>query len=171
MDEGSREFDRLYERYKPYVDAFARRRCDAAGVDDVVSEVFAVAWRRLSDIPADALPWLYRTAHNVLRTRYRSEQRWLNLSQKLAAIPAERFGADPADMAGERERVLESLAGLSDQDREVILLVAWEGLSQTEVGDVLEISNSAVGVRLHRARKRLRSAMADPITQRQANDG
>ncbi len=171
MDERSGEFDRLYDRYKPYVDAFARRRCDLASVDDVVSDVFTTAWRRLDDVPADALPWLYRTAHNALRTRYRTNQRWALLSQKLAAIPAERFGADPAVMAGERQSVLDSLASLSDEDREVILLVAWEGLSHAEIATVLEISSGTVGVRLHRARKRLRTAIDDYEAQRSPTDG
>lgn len=49
---------------------------------------------------------------------------------------------------------------LDPRDREVLLLIAWEGLRQEEVGMVLGVSRQAVATRLHRARKRLAQALA-----------
>ena len=59
-----------------------------------------------------------------------------------------------------RADLAEALAQLPPQDREVLLLAAWEGLTSNEVATVLGIRASAARVRLHRARKRLRATLA-----------
>jgi RNA polymerase sigma-70 factor (ECF subfamily) len=67
------------------VHAFARRRVAAEAVDDVVSEAFTVAWRRLDDIPDDPLPWLLGVARNVVGTARRGEARRLRLQSQAQA--------------------------------------------------------------------------------------
>ena len=63
MDREKR-FERLFDAYAPDVHRYLRRRmAQPADVDDLVADVFLIAWRKLSEIPRDAeLPWLYRTA-------------------------------------------------------------------------------------------------------------
>ena len=80
-DEASREFRVIFEAHYDAVRAYARRRCARLeDADDVVSETFTVAWRRLRDIPPGSeLPWLYGVARRVLANQRRSERRLTGL--------------------------------------------------------------------------------------------
>lgn len=154
-------FRLLFESSYSKLVAYARRRAlDRAEADDVVSEVFAVAWRRRGDIAADAppLPWLYGIAANVLRNHRRAANRRLQLAEVLEIQPRRGVEADPAERMGAGIRA--ALRELSFDDQEVLRLVAWEGLSHAEVGVVLSCSTNAVGIRIHRARTRLREELA-----------
>jgi RNA polymerase sigma-70 factor (ECF subfamily) len=55
---------------------------------------------------------------------------------------------------------VEALAELDERDREVLMLMAWEGLSGREAAAALGCSDTAYRIRLHRARKRLRQRFA-----------
>ncbi len=144
------------ETYRALV-AYARRRVASHQVDDVVGEVYATAWRRRTDFNLDAppLPWLYGIAANVVRNLQRADGRHLRLVERIEAEPAHvgHSMVDPADRAGVELRA--ALERLSFDDQEVLRLVAWEGLPHVEVGQILGCSTNAVGVRVHRARKRL----------------
>jgi DNA-directed RNA polymerase specialized sigma24 family protein len=102
-------FVSLYERHAGAVLAYARRRCGSDEAEDVLAETFLVVWRRRHDVPADALPWLYAVAGNLVRNRARSERRRVALEARLAAEPVvevEPDGPDPrlraASAAGSR---------------------------------------------------------------------
>ncbi len=146
--------------YRPLV-AYARRRTPSpADADDLVAEVYATAWRRRHELQADRspLPWLYAVAGNLVRNARRAEGRRLRLVDKLAVEPtptagAGPLGADPAERPGADLRA--ALAGLSFDDQELLRLIAWEGLTHAEVGQVLGCSANAVAIRAHRARQRL----------------
>ncbi len=153
-DEGA--FRQLFTDTYPALVAYARRRCiDVSEADDIVSEVYATAWRRRADRDAEALalPWLYGIATNVMRNQWRASSRRLQLVERLEAQPAREPSGDPGDREGEELR--SALERLSFDDQEVLRLVAWEGLSHREVAAVLSCSTNAVGVRIHRARQRL----------------
>lgn len=138
--------------------AYARRRTnDWSDADDVVSEVFATAWRRRDDrdTTAPALPWLYGIAANTIRNQRRASGRRLRLVDHLQAQPPKRGSADPAERSG--SDLVAALSELSFDDQEVLRLVAWEGLTHVEVGQVLGCSTNAVGIRIHRARQRLQA--------------
>jgi len=145
----------LYEAHAPAVRGYLRRRTDAATADDLLSDVFVVAWRRLDSIPKDPMPWLLACARNVLANRARSERRRLALLDRLrdtarpAALPVE----------GPGRRLAEALATLRERDREALLLVAWEGLSAEETAAVLGCSPRTFAKRLQRARGRLAAAL------------
>lgn len=152
-------FRMLFETTYPKIVAYARRRSfDAAGVEDAVSEVYATAWRRRDDLTPgrDPLPWLYGIAGNVLRNQWRSDSRRLQLVDKLEAQPSAGPAPDPADAVDSGAAAIrDAMAKLAFDDQEVLRLVAWEGLSHAEVGQVLDCSTNAVGIRVHRARQRL----------------
>lgn len=161
MRRNDRAFDELYSHYRGYVEAYVRRRTRPDAVDDVVAEVFAVAWRRRADLPANGLPWLYRTAWNVIGDRYRADDRRSQLLEKLRTVPAE----EPATLADgllDRSELIAAFGTLTDDEREVLLLHAWEGLTNGDIGHTLGISSGAAAVRLHRARRRLQRALASP---------
>lgn len=136
--------------------AYARRRSiDVGEADDIVSEVYAIAWRRRNDLLRDSpsLPWLYGIAGNVMRNQWRASSRRLQLVERLEAQPQPQPAGDPAEQSGSDLR--SALEELSFDDQEILRLVAWEGLGHAEVAQVLGITTNAVGIRIHRARQRL----------------
>lgn len=154
------EYDDFYRHYEPFVSAFVERRVPIDSVPDLVSEVFVVAWRRRHDLPESALPWLYRTARNIIGDSYRSAERLRELHRRLAAVPVEATG-DPGIVATDRSALFDALSALDDRDREILLLAAWEGLESDAIGAVFGISAGSAAVRLHRARRRLEKLIVD----------
>jgi len=155
-------FRALYRANFRPVQGYAVNRLGAADdVPDVVAEVVTIAWRRLADVPpppADRF-WLYGTARWVIARRHRSAGRLRNLLGRLAA---ERHATQqPPAGAGDpvTERVLAALAKLKATDREALLLVYWEQLSYAEAAQVLGCSANAVGIRVHKAKTRMRALL------------
>lgn len=156
QDERRARLESLFVAQAPTVLAYARRRTDSATADDVLSEVFVVAWRRLEQIPPDPAPWLLACARHVLAHADRGEHRRAALIERLAATaPRTEVCSELSDgvLGG-------ALASLAERDREVLLLVAWEGLSTEQAATVLGCSRRTFSMRLHRARKRLSAALA-----------
>jgi RNA polymerase sigma-70 factor (ECF subfamily) len=145
----------LFAAHAPAVLAYARRRADSATADDVLSDVFVVAWRRLDQIPADALPWLLACARNMLADTRRGERRRAALFQRLATNVAR---VEPAPELTDRT-LADALMSLPARDRELLLLLSWEGLSAGQAAKVLGCSRRALSMRRHRARKRLSAAL------------
>lgn len=150
---------RLYRDHGREITGYALRRAaspeDAA---DIVAETFLVAWRRLDDVPVgeEARLWLYGTARRVLANQRRGERRRTRLGERLR----EALRQSPTIYSTpHRADVIHALSGLSDGDRELLLLVGWEELTPTQAARVLKISPLAVRSRLHRARRRLRALL------------
>jgi RNA polymerase sigma factor (sigma-70 family) len=148
-------FTGMYDECRQRVWAYVVSRAGRQVADEVVSETFAIAWRRLDDVPEPALPWLLGVARNVLRDNIRAEIRREALAAELKAWTE----GDVADQVTGRMEVLRALAALRDDDREILILVAWHGLTPKEAARVIGCSLAAYRVRLHRARKRLKQAM------------
>ncbi|MDN5772092.1 MAG: hypothetical protein L0I76_27150 [Pseudonocardia sp.] len=77
MSGSNEDFDDLYRRHHLVVLRYVRRRLATADVEDVVGEVFTIAWRRRNDVPAGnaQLLWLYGTARRVLANEHRRARR------------------------------------------------------------------------------------------------
>jgi RNA polymerase sigma-70 factor (ECF subfamily) len=155
-DERRARLEALFAAYAGKVWAFARRRTDAASADDVVSEVFVVAWRHLDAIPADAFPWLLTCARHALANAQRAERRQRKLFERVAAAASTSPQWSEPLHAGS---LVDALSTLSDRDRDALLLVAWEGLSSGQAAAVLGCSPQAFRVRAYRARRRLAAAL------------
>ncbi|HEX6666998.1 MAG TPA: RNA polymerase sigma factor [Solirubrobacterales bacterium] len=160
--EAEAEFNRLYGEYGRDVLAYALARTprpeDAA---DVVAETFLVAWRRAADVPAGptARLWLFGVARRVLANQRRGEGRRTRLAERLQTeLPA--AVAMPPDPDVAHSTVMSALGRLGEEDREVLLLAGWEGLSSAQIAAVLGVSKVAARTRLHRARRRLRKELA-----------
>jgi RNA polymerase sigma-70 factor, ECF subfamily len=144
--------ERLFHAHSRQVLAYAARRAPDRA-DDVVAETFAIAWRRLDDLPEDAEPWLYGVARRVLAGYWRSESRQHALISRICEIAPMPMEDEP-----DHERLYELLASLGEPDREALLLTYWEGLEPERAAAVLGISRDAFNQRVHRARERLRAA-------------
>ncbi|MFC4586853.1 RNA polymerase sigma factor [Sphaerisporangium corydalis] len=158
MTGDSQRFTTTYDECRQRVWAYVVSRAGRQIADEVVSETFAIAWRRLDDMPEPALPWLLGVARNVLRDNIRAEIRRESLANEMRAWVEE----DHAERVAERMAVVKALASLSEDDREVLILVAWQGLAPRDAARVVGCSSAAFRVRLHRARKRLEQAMGEP---------
>lgn len=157
------EFQLLYQRTAARVYGYVRRRCAETDCDDVMAEVFCVAWRRFDDLPTDPLPWLLGVARRTLAHHYRSLERRQRLVLEAQGIQ-ELAGPDSATQAVERVAMLRALAELSPEDREILLLTGWDGLDSEGAAQVLEISPAAARARLSRARRRLVARFDTPGT-------
>lgn len=140
--------------------AYALRRLDPDRAQDVVAETFTAAWRALSDLPDDPLPWLYRTASFRLANERRSAVRHQRVVVRVTAQPSSA-APDHAALVAESARVRDALLRLEARDREALLLTAWEDLSNADAAFVLGCSLTAFKVRLLRARRRLGRALRD----------
>jgi RNA polymerase sigma factor (sigma-70 family) len=151
MDAATR-FRALFEAHYPRVRRFAHHRAVVgADADDLVAEVFTVAWRRLDDVPRDdPLPWLLAVATNVWRNQARSARRYRAALGRLPAPEPAPPPGEPADPALAR-----ALAALAPDDREILRLVAWDGLTSRQLARVLAVPEGTARSRLHRARRRL----------------
>jgi RNA polymerase sigma-70 factor (ECF subfamily) len=155
QDERRTRLEALYEAHAAAVRAYLWRRTDAATADDLLSDVFVVAWRRLEQVPQDPVPWLLACARNVLANSQRGERRRAALIDRLTTT-AGRSGVRIEDRGS---MLAEAFATLGERDREALLLIAWDGLSAEQAAAVLGCSRRTFAMRLHRARKRLAAAL------------
>ncbi|GAA4218102.1 RNA polymerase sigma-70 factor (ECF subfamily) [Streptosporangium album] len=162
-DERPARFEAVYRETYGQITAYVARRCgspqDAA---DVVAETFTIAWRRMDDMPPgqQATLWLYGVARKVLAGHRRGEVRRQARSAELDAELADLYGDSP-DSRVELGAIAQALGTLPDDDRELLSLVAWEGLDREEIATTLGLSRNAVRIRLYRARRRLSRALAE----------
>lgn len=155
-------FDRYYDRIYAYVG----RRLGSEPAEDIAAETFLVAFDRRGQYDlgcAQAAPWLYGIASNLIARYRRAEaRRYRALSRVGEPDRAEGFDEEVVGRVAaqqHRRALAAALAGLSGRDRDVLLLVAWAGLSCDETAQALRIPAGTARSRLHRARGRLRAAL------------
>ena len=149
------EFEELYGATAVDLLAYVRRRT-SANAEDLVAEVYVVAWRRRSDLPAPELrrAWLFGVARTLLKADRRQHHRDREVLSELASRPET---AAVTESARAVDVMTSALGRLAPQHREVLRLVAWEGLSPSELAVALGVRPGAARVRLHRARQALAS--------------
>ncbi|HTC59829.1 MAG TPA: RNA polymerase sigma factor [Solirubrobacteraceae bacterium] len=160
-------FEDIYREHFDRVASYLLARADRDLAADALSRTFEVVWRRIGDVPREPLPWLLGVARKVLADLRRGQGRQEALVGRIAATIVET-GPDHSEALAERELRLAALAGLSEPQREVLLLIAWDGLSQREVAAALGCTRGAVALRLHRARANLRKAMDEVAVENTA---
>jgi RNA polymerase sigma-70 factor (ECF subfamily) len=148
----------IFDRHFQAVHAYLARRVGSGRADDLAASTFLVAFERRRQFRREAStarPWLYGIATNLLRNEWRAEKRALELLGRVGPTALSQDSADPADAP----HVGELLAGLDRDQRDVLLLYAWEELSYSEIAAALGIPVGTVRSRLARARARLRSLL------------
>jgi RNA polymerase sigma-70 factor, ECF subfamily len=153
------QFDSLYREHAGEVRRYLRRRWDAQSADDLVADVFVVAWRRLADVPDDPLPWLLGVARRVLANRRRGDARDQALRDRMRSEQSTAAQPPGTDTSPAGEDVWAALSRLSERDREALLLVAWEGLSTARAARVVGVRANTFAARLYRARRRFAQAL------------
>ncbi|KUO06816.1 RNA polymerase sigma factor, partial [Streptomyces sp. DSM 15324] len=156
---GHRALEALYTAHADRVLAYLLHRTDRETAQDILSETFVLAWRKSGAVPGDALPWLLASARRLLANRVRSDQRHRALTDRLAVMADRAGSVEIGDAIGTRAEVAAALSALSEQDREVLVLSAWYGLTAKQAAVVMGCTATAFAVRLHRARKRFRAVL------------
>ena len=148
----------LFDRHSRQLRAFAVRRAGMDVADDVVSEVFATAWRRRHDVPDQPLAWLFQTARHRVMHHLRGSTRRASLQ---AAV---RRDAQPASAPSAEDQTRLLVEAILDElpatEAEILRLTVWEQLTPSEIAVVLAITPGAARTRLMRARQRAQELYA-----------
>lgn len=170
-------FAPIFDRHAEEILRYARARLGPDLAEDVAAETFVAAFRhrdRYDTTRPDARPWLYGIAVRQIGRHRRALARQLRL---LRSAPAEPVTEDFVPRAAERVTAEQLrpqlgavLAGLPGADRELLLLVAWAGLSYEESAQALGLTVSAVKSRLHRIRIKTRQALGGANPAREAEE-
>lgn len=153
-------FEAIFDRHAAAIHRYLRRRVGDQLAEELTAETFARALRSRRQFDRghpSALPWLYGIAVNLIRLHVRSEQRRRRAYRRFAqASPIQVSSVAEVDARLDAQALgpalRAALGALSSDQREVLLLHAWAGLSLAEIAEALCISNATVRKRLHRAR-------------------
>ena len=162
-------FEEVVATYQSRVERLAHRLLGwrAADVEDAVQDVFLAAISHAGRLRGERGLWSWLATITVNTCRSRMRRAWV-LEKVLGRRPPGETEAPAADAHAERGedlgRVREAIERLAARDREVIVLHCLEGMRTGDLAEVLGISNTAVHVRLHRARLRLRRELGDEST-------
>jgi RNA polymerase sigma-70 factor (ECF subfamily) len=159
------EFARLVDDHRRALQRYVLRRlADVDSSEDVLVEVFAVAWRRRNEIPPRdrELPWLFSIAFRVISNHRRTRDRQNKLHLRLS-LEREVTSDDDAMPKADSELLFKAMHELAEIDQELLQLVYWEKLKYGDVAVILGLSENAVAIRAMRAKKSLRKLLSGPL--------
>lgn len=161
-DINTSEFEDCWHDHIRRVVAYAERHVGRDASYDIAQATFLTAWRSWRQVPEEPLPWLISVARGHVRNLARTQRRQDSLTARLAALEeATSIHTDPALAVSGRREALEILAAMPLQDREALLLVAWDGLSTQHAASVLGCRPGTLRMRLHRARRQLEAVSSE----------
>jgi RNA polymerase sigma-70 factor (ECF subfamily) len=149
------DFEALFEDHFDAVYGYLARRVGAEIARDLAAETFTRAYaarERFDPERGEARAWFFGVANNLLRHHYRDEERRLRAFARVE-LPAR-------DSAPEQPAVAEALSVLSREERDILLLFAWAGLSYEQIAEAVSVPVGTVRSRLNRARTRMRAELA-----------
>jgi RNA polymerase sigma-70 factor (ECF subfamily) len=165
-------FTAVFDRHYDAIAGWLRRRVERALADELAAETFLQAFgarERYDRARADARPWLYGIAANLLRGHRRGEERRLRAYAR-AAQPAADLGAFDGvearvDAVAAGAALASALATLGPGERDALLLHAWTDLTYEQIAEALEVPVGTVRSRINRARRVVREQLtADDLT-------
>jgi RNA polymerase sigma factor (sigma-70 family) len=159
-------FTVLFRRHAPHIQHYVVRRIGPDAADDIVAETFMLAFGQRDSYDqarADARPWLYGIATNLIGRHRRAEIRLYRAVARTGADPVTEAFTDRVDdrvSAGTASRRLAAgLARLPEELRDTLLLVTWGDLSYEEAATALGVPVGTVRSRMSRARSKLRRGL------------
>ncbi|WP_427174258.1 RNA polymerase sigma factor [Arthrobacter sp. 92] len=155
LSERELAFIAVHKDSYPRVYRFVRRRVESAELaEELAADVYRVVWQKWDDAQRTDTVWLLTVARNLIGNAYRSRDRQRALQDKLRSAAAVLSGDGPEYVA-----VQDAMAALRETDQDILQLAYWDELSIADIAGVLQCSESAAKVRLHRARAAFRKHM------------
>jgi RNA polymerase sigma factor (sigma-70 family) len=158
-------FRDLFWRHGGAMHAYLARRAGRDIADDLVGDLWLRAFgarASYDEAYRDARPWLYGIARLVLLEHWRDRARAMPRIPVAVSDPWPDFD-ERLDLASRRVELEVALAELTDEERETLLLVAWEQLRPFEIARVLGLPESTIRNRLHRARTVMRGQLQQSV--------
>lgn len=161
-------FTALFRRHAPYIQRYVVRRVGQDAADDIVAETFLLAFRQRDSYDlsrADARPWLYGIATNLIARHRRAETALYRALARTGTDPVAESFTERVDervsASAASRRLAVGLARLSEELRDTLLLVTWGDLSYEEAAAALGVPVGTVRSRMSRARSKLRRLLGD----------
>lgn len=161
-----RAFGEIFDRHAPVLLGYVQRRVGPSDAEDVLADAFRIAFetrQRFDASRSSALPWLYGIAANLIMKRVRGRARLVRATERLWVVddarnevPFDELVTDHAENVALLEHVAHCVDDLPADDRETLLLYAWEHLSYDDIAVALGVPVGTVRSRLNRVRRRLR---------------
>ncbi|HSX67118.1 RNA polymerase sigma factor [Nocardioides sp.] len=167
-------FADIFDRHHKAIHAYVARRAGSQTADDVLAEVFTAAFSQRAGFSSEtgsALPWLYGIARNLTYRHFRSAANAQRAFGTWAAQQPDATGTHDdeviagVDSARRWQVVHTALGSVATDDREALLLYAWEELSYAEIAQVVGVPVGTVRSRIHRARAALRAALTETLEE------
>ena len=164
------DFAARYDEHHVAVYRYAARRLGPETAEDVVAEAFTIAWSRIASYDpqrGEFVSWLFGIVTKVIARHHRQETRQWRAFAKVGVDDTDTFDDELANRLDADVRwphVASVLAGMSSQDRDVLLLHVWQEMPYQQVADTLGIPIGTVRSRIARARGRLAVASAERAT-------
>lgn len=152
-----------FDRHAASIGRYASRRVGPGLARDIVSDTFRVACERFDEFDATRggeRPWLFGIATNLIRRHWRTEERRLRIQAHAVRIEGQPVDPllrvdDRLDASARYDRVVDAVATLDPQDRDLLVLIAWEEMTSREAAEVIGIPSGTVRSRLNRIRTHL----------------
>ena len=155
----------LYERHAAKIFSYCLHQLGSREeAEDAVQTAFMNAFRALGRgvVPEAESAWLFKIAENVCLSRRRSSWRRGRIESPSDFDVIEEVVPGPSRQRDELIGIEDALASMPEQQRRAILLREWQGLSYREIGEELEVSQSAVETLIFRARRSLAQGLEQP---------
>jgi RNA polymerase sigma-70 factor (ECF subfamily) len=159
-------FTVLFRRHAPHIQRYVVHRLGQDAADDIVAETFLLAFRQRDSYDqtrADARPWLYGIATNLIGRHRRAEIRLYRALARTGIDPVMEPFTDKVDdrvsASAASRRLAGALARLPQEHRDTLLLMAWGDLSYEEIATALGVPVGTVRSRISRARNKLRRTL------------
>jgi RNA polymerase sigma-70 factor (ECF subfamily) len=166
---GGEEVAAWFDLHAHSLGAYAARRVGSTLARDIVAETFRVAWEQRDQYDANRggeRAWLFGIASNLIRRHWRAEERRLRVQARAVRVdighgdPLLRVD-DRVDASRRFDRLVDAVGSLDPEDRDLLVLVAWEQMTSREVAEVLGIPAGTVRSRLKRIRVRLAAGIRE----------
>ncbi|MFZ4842985.1 MULTISPECIES: RNA polymerase sigma factor [Mycetocola] len=152
------EFSEFFRANHSLVVGVAERRLSSRqDGEEIATEAFRIAWERHRAGEPLSVPWLYGVVRNLIGNEYRRRDRQENLHTHLG----EELSSHPDSLDETHADVRDALQRLPHIHRDVLMMTYWEDLTTREIAEILGTTPLAIRTRLVRARRLLRSALAD----------
>lgn len=161
-------FAEVYDHYFPKVYSYVRSRVNTSNLaDDLSSQIFERVLLKINTFQPERgsfSGWLFTIAHNIVSDylRIENKQNWIALEETSQELACVRPGPEETCLDGEdRRNLLKALAKLTDRERSIIELKFWVGLNNRQIAQIVNLSDSNVGIILYRSIRHLRAIMVE----------